>query len=88
MDVDRLFFHQVENLLVEAKYKVYQKEPSAEIDFEEFVKLYVNHRPAFGDNIKKISKAFKTFARCRREEYFMNRSDFISMLSDYGEMLN
>ncbi|RVE54958.1 hypothetical protein evm_000325 [Chilo suppressalis] len=76
--------YEVENLLTEAKYKVYQKQPSSEVDFEEFVKLYLNHRPAFGDSYARIRSAFHHFA-LERENHVMTRDEFIDVLSNYGE---
>jgi flavin-dependent dehydrogenase len=75
---------KVENLLVEAKYKVYQQKSSAEIDFEEFVKLYLNHRPAFCDNVRRIRHAFRNFAYMDKEAYVISRNDFVEMLVKYG----
>ncbi|CAH0718741.1 unnamed protein product, partial [Brenthis ino] len=75
--------YEVENLLIEAKYKVYQKVPSTEIDFEEFVKLYLNHRPAFGENFKKIKNAFRHFTT--GESLSLSRDEFIDMITNYGE---
>ncbi|XP_013141215.1 PREDICTED: WD repeat-containing protein 66-like isoform X2 [Papilio polytes] len=77
--------YEVENLIVEAKYKVYQRQPSTEIDFEEFVKLYLNHRPAFLESARYIKNAFKHFANPIDGAYVMSRNQFINMLSDYGE---
>ncbi|XP_052758996.1 cilia- and flagella-associated protein 251-like [Galleria mellonella] len=77
--------YEVENLIVEAKYKVYQRIPCTEIDFEEFVKLYLNHRPAFGYNYQQIRNAFRNFATLQKETYMMYRDDFIDMLGSYGE---
>ncbi|XP_045491069.1 cilia- and flagella-associated protein 251-like [Colias croceus] len=78
--------YEVENLLIEAKYKVYQRAPSLEIDFEEFVKLYLNHRPAFPDTYKKIKNAFRYFATPNHEnEFVICPEDFVQMLSQNGE---
>ncbi|XP_050663758.1 cilia- and flagella-associated protein 251-like [Leptidea sinapis] len=78
--------YEVENLLVEAKYKVYQQTPATEIDFEEFVKLYLNHRPAFPDSFKKIKNAFRYFATSGRNgELQIDREEFIEVLNQYGE---
>ncbi|CAG4906971.1 unnamed protein product [Colias eurytheme] len=78
--------YEVENLLIEAKYKVYQRAPSLEIDFEEFVKLYLNHRPAFPDTYKKIKNAFRYFATPNHEnEFVIFQEDFVQMLSQNGE---
>ncbi|CAB3234740.1 unnamed protein product [Arctia plantaginis] len=77
--------YEVENLLVEAKYKVYRREPLKEIDFDEFVKLYLNHRPVFGENFKRIRGAFRNFATIDKNNYSMSRDAFIEMLTTTGE---
>ncbi|GBP63593.1 Cilia- and flagella-associated protein 251 [Eumeta japonica] len=77
--------YEVENLLTEAKYKIYEREPSVNVDFEEFVKLYLNHRPAFGDSIHKIKNAFKNFADVEHDTFVIRRADFVDMLNKYGE---
>ncbi|CAF4843702.1 unnamed protein product [Pieris macdunnoughi] len=78
--------YEVENLIVEAKFKVFQRVPSIEIDFEEFFKLYINHRPAFPDSVKKIRNAFRQFARPNQnDEFVINRDDFLDLLNQNGE---
>ncbi|XP_072944210.1 cilia- and flagella-associated protein 251-like [Epargyreus clarus] len=77
--------YEVENLIIEAKFKVYQRKPSTEIDFEEFVKLYLNHRPAFGDSFKNLKNSFAVFATAHRDSYVIYRDDFIDMLTSNGE---
>lgn len=75
----------MENLIVEAKFKVYQRIPSIEIDFEEFVKLYINHRPAFADSVQKIRNAFRHFAALNdNNDFVINRDDFIQLLVHCG----
>ncbi|XP_035436887.2 cilia- and flagella-associated protein 251 isoform X2 [Spodoptera frugiperda] len=73
--------YEVENLLIEARYKVYLHTPVTEIDFEEFVKLYLNHRPVFGENFKRLRAAFRTFANISKDGFFIKRNEFIEMLT-------
>ncbi|KAJ8725380.1 hypothetical protein PYW08_003563 [Mythimna loreyi] len=83
--------YEVENLIVEAKYKVYLKTPVSEIGFEEFVKLYLNHRPVFGESFKRLRTAFRTFAYVlptKPDDFFLTREDFIEMLSTNGEFFS
>ncbi|CAH2074708.1 unnamed protein product, partial [Iphiclides podalirius] len=77
--------YEVENLIVEAKYKVYQQRPSTEVDFEEFVKLYLNHRPAYSTSSKELRNAFRNFATFSDNSYSIPRDEFIEILKDYGE---
>ncbi|XP_022820002.1 cilia- and flagella-associated protein 251-like [Spodoptera litura] len=77
--------YEVENLLIEARYKVYLHTPVTEIDFEEFVKLYLNHRPVFGENFKCLRLAFRTFANVTKNGFSIKRNDFIEILTSNGE---
>ncbi|XP_026742733.1 cilia- and flagella-associated protein 251-like isoform X2 [Trichoplusia ni] len=77
--------YEVENLIVEAKYKVFNRAPVSEIEFEEFVKLYLNHRPAFGEHYKRLRLAFRNFANISNEGYVMSREDLIDILTSQGE---
>ncbi|XP_020282055.1 WD repeat-containing protein 66-like isoform X2 [Pseudomyrmex gracilis] len=54
---------EIENMLTEVCYKRYVKtgELVEEITFEDFVRLYANHRPAFGIGARRIREAFRTF---------------------------
>lgn len=44
-------------------YKYYAEtgKLTEEINFEEFVRLYINHRPAFGLSMRQMEKAFRIF---------------------------
>lgn len=53
-----------------------------EITFEEFVRLYVNHRPAFGLCIRHIKEAFCMFIEenSSMENPTLTREQFIDIL--------
>ncbi|XP_018370838.1 PREDICTED: WD repeat-containing protein 66-like [Trachymyrmex cornetzi] len=54
---------EIENIMTEVCYKRYVETGKLveEITFEEFVRLYVNHRPAFGICMRHIKETFCTF---------------------------
>ncbi|KYN30405.1 WD repeat-containing protein 66 [Trachymyrmex septentrionalis] len=54
---------EVENIMTEVWYKQYVETGKLieKITFEEFVRLYVNHRPVFGIGMRHIKEAFRTF---------------------------
>lgn len=59
-----LRFLQLETMMEEVSYKHYAETGRLveEMTFEDFVKLYVNHRPAFGITKTQIRQAFQVFA--------------------------
>nr|XP_034188780.1 cilia- and flagella-associated protein 251-like isoform X1 [Osmia lignaria] len=60
-----------------------------EVTFEEFVKLYINHRPAFGISMHQLQEAFQIFSNPHRrvslkeENPVMTRDRFVKIL--FGE---
>ncbi|XP_018056834.1 PREDICTED: WD repeat-containing protein 66-like [Atta colombica] len=54
---------EIENIMTEVYYKRYVETDKLlqEITFEEFVRLYVNHRPVFAIYMRHIKEAFHTF---------------------------
>ncbi|GLG99053.1 WD repeat-containing protein [Gryllus bimaculatus] len=60
------------------------------ISFEDFVKLYLNHQPAFGTPFRKLQEAFEAFADDEDEEdgLIMYRETLISMLQERAECLS
>lgn len=64
--------------MTEVRYKHTEK-----ITFEEFVRLYVNHRPVFGFSIHQIKEAFGTFideSFTNMENPTLTREQFIDVL--------
>ncbi|EFN67126.1 WD repeat-containing protein 66 [Camponotus floridanus] len=69
---------EIENIMTEVRYKCIEK-----ITFEEFVRLYVNHRPAFGFTIRQIKEAFGTLideSFTNMENPTLTREQFIDVL--------
>lgn len=51
------------------------------INFEDFVKLYINHRPCFGISNHSILEAFKIFSnQLDEEDPFLTREQFMRLL--------
>nr|XP_012235714.1 PREDICTED: LOW QUALITY PROTEIN: WD repeat-containing protein 66-like [Linepithema humile] len=76
---------KIENIIAEVCYKYYVEtgELVKEVTFEEFVRLYVNHRPVFELGMHQIKEAFRTFV----EENFnsvetptLTREQFMNIL--------
>ncbi|XP_069672269.1 cilia- and flagella-associated protein 251-like isoform X2 [Periplaneta americana] len=79
--------YEVENMIHEVKNSKLAKTRKAvtEINFEDFVCLFINHRPAFGISTDEVKKAFDTLADNVTENSVMDRDTFISKLQEEGE---
>lgn len=52
---------------------------------EEFVKLFVNHRPVYGLSTRDIAREFRVISD---EENKVSREDFVHLLTSYGEVFS
>lgn len=59
-------------------------QPKTAIDFEEFVRLYVNHRPVLGISQDKILDAFRSLG-CEPTSGIMSRDTLVEALLTRGE---
>ncbi|XP_043250372.1 cilia- and flagella-associated protein 251-like [Colletes gigas] len=79
---------EIEILMGEISYKNYAETGKLveEITFEEFVKFYINHRPAFGISLKQLQEAFQVFAIPNRTSFLeqenpvLTKEQFINIL--------
>jgi len=76
---------KIKNIMMEVCCKHYFETGTLieEITFEEFVRLYVNHRPAFELSMRQIKKAFRTFVEENfnsRETPMLTREQFMNVL--------
>lgn len=76
---------QIENMMKQVCYGYYAETGKLreEITFEEFVRLYVNHRPAFGLTVNHAKGAFRAFVEERFagvEDPSLTREQFIGVL--------
>jgi len=76
---------EIKNMTAEIKYSKFSETGEAvdRVGFEEFVKLYVNHRPVFAVGPQQIGTAFD--AMKRSDEGFLARDTFIDLLTKNGE---
>lgn len=79
------FTFKIENIMTEVSYKQYIETDKLveKITFEEFVRLYVNHRPAFGICMRQIKEAFRTFIdenSINMENPTLTREQFMDVL--------
>ncbi|KAL2741004.1 cilia- and flagella-associated protein 251-like isoform X1 [Vespula squamosa] len=76
---------ELENILCEVSYKNYAETGQLldEITFEDFVKLYINHRPVFGYSTREMKKAFASFCEnesINDEDLVLTRDQFMNIL--------
>ncbi|XP_019887805.1 cilia- and flagella-associated protein 251 isoform X2 [Ooceraea biroi] len=82
---------EIENIMAEVCYKHYVKTGRLvdEVTFEEFVQLYVNHRPAFKVRMRQMKGAFRAFVKesfDSIENPTLTREQFMNVL--FGEAIS
>lgn len=56
------------------------------INLGDFIKLYINHRPAFGLSLKELEQAFQVLGFTNKNgEKAINRAHFLQLLQTRGE---
>ncbi|XP_046744933.1 cilia- and flagella-associated protein 251-like [Diprion similis] len=83
--------YELEELMTEVVSKNYAKTGQLvdEITFEDFVKLYVNHRPVFGTSMQEIKRAFAVFGKPEMEDNpIITREQFIEILTGHGDRMS
>lgn len=83
---------EIEILMGEISYRDYAETGHLveEIQFEDFVKFYINHRPAFGISLHQIQEAFQVFANSdqipasQAENPALTREQFMGILLGEG----
>ncbi|XP_063171911.1 cilia- and flagella-associated protein 251 [Candoia aspera] len=81
---------QVEDMLNEVKFSEFLEtgKQVTHINLGDFIKLYVNHRPAFGLASKEIQNAFQVLGyENEGHEATLNRDDLLLLLQHKGEHL-
>jgi Ca2+-binding EF-hand superfamily protein len=78
---------EIKNMSTEIKYSKFSETGEAvdRVNFEDFVKLYVNHRPVFAVGPQQIASAFDAMKRV--DEGFLTREAFVSLLTKVGETM-
>ncbi|XP_063820543.1 cilia- and flagella-associated protein 251 isoform X2 [Pseudophryne corroboree] len=79
---------EVENMLNEVKFSEYVNtgKQVTHIDLGDFLKLYINHRPAFGLCLKELQQAFQVLGFTNEKgEQAVKRGDLLQLLQTRGE---
>ncbi|XP_066594488.1 cilia- and flagella-associated protein 251-like [Prorops nasuta] len=80
---------EFENIVNEVSYKNYARTGQLveEINFQSFVKLYINHRPVFGFSFQELKKAFlnlSSSASARPDDLILTRDQFLNVVLGKG----
>lgn len=76
-------------MINEVKFSEYVDtgEQVTKISLEDFIKLYINHRPAFGLSMKKIQRAFQVLGYDNENgDKVIDRGVLLSLLLCTGEL--
>lgn len=81
---------EIKDIVSEVHYSRFVEtgQPVNEINFEDFIKLYVNHRPVFGYNRDQIEDAFRKIAGKRRGTDKVQFRAFLKYLRENGENMD
>ncbi|XP_021268976.1 cilia- and flagella-associated protein 251 isoform X2 [Numida meleagris] len=79
---------EIEEMINEVKFSEYVDtgEQVTKINLGDFIKLYINHRPAFGLSMKTIRRAFQVLGYDNENgDKVIDRGDLLSLLQSRGE---
>ncbi|KAL3856807.1 hypothetical protein ACJMK2_011524 [Sinanodonta woodiana] len=78
---------EIEDMLNEVKFSRYVEtgQNVEDIDLGDFIKLYINHRPAFGLSPEKLKWAFETLGIPTDQGKAIERGDLLDLLQSQGE---
>lgn len=77
-------------MINEVKFSKYVDtgEEVTKINLGDFIKLYINHRPALGLSMKTIQRAFQVLGYDNKKgDKVIDRGDFLSLLQCRGELV-
>ncbi|NXV65082.1 CF251 protein, partial [Molothrus ater] len=81
---------EIEEMINEVKFSKYADtgEEVTKINLDDFIKLYINHRPALGLSMKTIQRAFQVLGYDNKKgDKVIDRGDFLSLLQCRGEQM-
>ena len=82
---------EVKNIIDEVKYSAFTQlaVPTTHVNIDEFIRLFVNHRPVYGIGKNNIEEAFAALVEATGSTNGkIARGDFTSLLNNEGEQMN
>ena len=82
---------EVKNIIDEVKYSAFTQlaVPTTHVNIDEFIRLFVNHRPVYGIGKINIEEAFAALVEATGSTNGkIARGDFTSLLNNEGEQMN
>lgn len=78
---------EIDDMLNEVKFSKYVETGQyvQQIDLGDFIRLYINHRPAFGLDPYKLEWAFEKLGMATAEGNAIDRGDLLELLQNKGE---
>ncbi|EDV24111.1 uncharacterized protein TRIADDRAFT_57268 [Trichoplax adhaerens] len=78
---------EIDDMVNEIKFSEYIETEKfvEEIDLESLIKLYINHRPAFGIPPGRLNEVFKILGIEQNGQYTIDRGDLLKVLQSKGE---
>uniref|UniRef100_A0A674HDY2 Cilia- and flagella-associated protein 251 n=1 Tax=Taeniopygia guttata TaxID=59729 RepID=A0A674HDY2_TAEGU len=80
---------EIEDMINEVKFSKYAEtgEEVTKINLDDFIKLYINHRPALGLSMKTIQQAFQVLGYDNKKgDKVIDRGDFLSLLQSLKQV--
>ena len=80
---------EINNMMSEVRFSSYTEsgQPNLRVDFETFIRLFVNHRPVYGIGKNNIEDAFKNLLETDAETGLegLTRDQLLAELQNNGE---
>ncbi|TRZ04184.1 hypothetical protein DNTS_007802 [Danionella cerebrum] len=77
---------ELEDMQNEVKFSLYAETSNyvTDINLEDFIKLYVNHRPVFGISKQELHSAFEVLGKQKEGKYSIDREELLDLLQARG----